>query len=1393
VFCLISYKLLDKGYTVTVDGIQRSNAYKIRAASFILFSILGLIFSLFSISSVYGVDFSCPGGQWVVIQSCSSSGGSCGTWYCEEIIGNIKYANTYWPGTDPTYPCYSPPPCNTDCPTYCYPPSPYLNCGTLHSSISEWQCPAVCTDGQTQACSYTGPPNTENVGECKAGTQTCVNGQWGACEGEVTPVAEICGDGKDNNCNGQTDEGCCVDNDGDGYFAISPTCPQGNDCNDNDASIHPGAPEICGDDVDNNCNGQKDETCSGSSTNLICLDSAANAASGNFYHSQTLFTLTNAKPSIEVALSYNSLDTVIGLFGKGWTHNYNILVTQVSDTILALKGPDGNSTYFRLSNGVYLSEPQSGDSSSIVKNPDNTYTQTYKDGIVYTFNISGLLTQIKDRNGNTTTLNYIGSDLTSIIDSTGRSTSLTLSSGKIMSVTDSAGAVYTFTYTGALLTAVTNPLSNSWTYGYDGNGRMTTKTDPAGNTITYAYDAQGKLISSTDPKGKTKTITYDQINNIATILEKDGGIWLQKYDPLLNVPKEKTDPDGNKTTYTYDSNRNLLTETDPLGHVTTYTYDSNRNITSVTDALGKTTSYTYNSLNKVTSITDQIGNLTTFDYDEKGNLLLITDPEGGQTHLTYDSRGNIISIRDPLDQITIIEYDSYNTPVTIKDPTETVFKYTYSYDIMGNMLSSPNPPATYEYNSLNQLTKITDNLGYFTEITYDRNGNRETVTDAEGNTTRYEHNYRGQVTKITDALNNITTLVYGGTGCPSCGGADKLTSVTDAKGNTTTFQYDLRGNLKKEIDPLGYETIYTYNEDNNLKTKTDANGNTTTYDYDDVHRLTKKTYPNSTTETFTYDEKGNILTATNTQISYTFTYDKANRLTSTTDSSGKTISYQYYPTGNRKQMTLPEGRIVTYTYDPANRPTQLESMGDTFTITYDTLGKRTSLAYPNGINTTYAYDEAHRLTNLLTKKASTTIDIYTYVYDKIGNRKTITDKTGTHNYTYDKIYQLTQATHPTIATEQFTYDPVGNRTGTTVDAANRLMADAAFTYTYDNNGSLTKKKNKSTGGTTQYFWDYENRLKKVIFPDATTAIFKYDPFGRRIRKNMKGVVTNYLYDGEDIVTEYNSTGAITAKYTHGPGIDEPLSDKEGGLKYYYHADALGSVKRITDSSGSVIRKYTYNSYGNIASQTGALIQPYKFTGREHDSEIGMYFYRGRHYFPKAGRFISKDPIGFAGGDVNLYRYVGNNPVNFVDPLGLITAIFEAGNNRLTIFSNEGDFLGQYDARNLVTRGSKGEFPPGIYDFGEPRGPRGETRPDTGNWFIPILNVHGRIEMGLHGGGSGLKDPFATNQGWVETQGCIRVQNQALEEIASFIQQDIANNKRNRIIIIPNYPKSGFGR
>lgn len=189
-------------------------------------------------------------------------------------------------------------------------------------------------------------------------------------------------------------------------------------------------------------------------------------------------------------------------------------------------------------------------------------------------------------------------------------------------------------------------------------------------------------------------------------------------------------------------------------------------------------------------------------------------------------------------------------------------------------------------------------------------------------------------------------------------------------------------------------------------------------------------------------------------------------------------------------------------------------------------------------------------------------------------------------------------------------------------------------------------------GTTTYQYDAENRLMGINKPDGAVIAYRYDPFGRRIEKNVNGTITRYLYDGEDILYDLDGSNTILARYTHGIGIDEPLIMRRGGSSNYYHADGLGSITHITDASGNIIQSYIYSTFGEIVTQDGNLPNPYTYTSREYDPESGLYYYRARYYDAKIGRFLQTDPIGFTGGDVNFYAYVGNNPINLMDPLGL---------------------------------------------------------------------------------------------------------------------------------------------
>ncbi|TAE58470.1 MAG: hypothetical protein EAZ76_02010 [Nostocales cyanobacterium] len=306
---------------------------------------------------------------------------------------------------------------------------------------------------------------------------------------------------------------------------------------------------------------------------------------------------------------------------------------------------------------------------------------------------------------------------------------------------------------------------------------------------------------------------------------------------------------------------------------------------------------------------------------------------------------------------------------------------------------------------------------------------------------------------------------------------------------------------------------------------------------------------------------------------------------------------------------------------------------------------------------------------------------YNYVYDAASRITEITDIDGTTDYTYDNRDQLTGANHSNANNpdETYTYDANGNRitssihgNGYVTGEGNRLLSDGTYNYEYDNEGNLTKQTEITTGKVQELTWDYRNRLVAIVDKDAegneTQRVeFTYDAFNRRIAKSVdtnpqdttSSVVTQFIYDGQDVLLEFvDSDGArgnqpvLDTRYLHGAGVDQVLAQESGGNVEWHLTDHLGTVRDLVNNSGAVVNHVVYDSFGQVISESNPAVDTrYLFTGREFDQEIGLYYYRARYYDQATGRFLSEDPIGFDGGDANLYRYVFNDPIRLSDPTG----------------------------------------------------------------------------------------------------------------------------------------------
>jgi len=898
---------------------------------------------------------------------------------------------------------------------------------------------------------------------------------------------------------------------------------------------------------------------------------------------------------------------------------------------------------------------------------------------------------------------------------------------------------------------LTDKDQNDWQYTYDNlSENIRSKTDPLGNTTRYTYYQNGLKKSVTNPPVNSISYTtfyiYDDMGNVTNETEPLDMVLLGIDPDLVGDPViDSRTKDKFVFSYSYDlanSNpifKNLITRVDdkrgPSVLTTTYSYTTDANgylVTTVTDPTKATTVTRYYSNGKIKDITDanQSGanpKQTIYSYYEDtptnqaakvvGFLKSVVTPDGVTTSY-YDPTG------------TNVAYDANGNNVwyAVLDKDGVLRKTVISvYD---------------DRNRLHTVTtQATGQPDIVTTYGYDGNDNVNSVKDAEQKETKYVFDYNRQTTKISDTLQKDTNLIYGGSSCPSCGnGADKLTEVKDANQHSTSYSYDKAGRLEYETDPMGKKYHYTYHPNGKLDKKYNASSGTdvlqVTYNYNNRGQITGKIYADGTTPnaSYSYDSNGRLQTASSTNISYTFSnYTGGNykgRLKSVKDNTNnRTVSYdQYDKLGQRQQVTYsgPTGsRSISYQYDEANRPWIITAGTRIFTYLYDKLSRRDTITYqPVGITVKHEYDDLDRLTKIKHSTSTATITFANYSgFDKTGNRKSKITPDSTETYHYDDIYRLTQTDTPK-GSEKYTYDDVGNRTGGpgpkeslplvtyAYDAANRMTHGRQFGYDNDDAGNQTGRTipNAPDKGWT-LTWDLENRLTQVsifrkvnnVVVESRTVDFKYDPFDRRIEKKVTTFITGndpkvisawqYLYDENNIAVEYytDSSGTTpitsTTYYIHGPGSDEHLAMDRDGTYYYFHADGLGSITAITNESAVPVQTYSYDSFG-VPKQTTLFRNSFTYTGKEYDLETGLIMMGVRYFDPREGRFISKDPISLLGGDFNLYSYVGNNVLNFVDPSGLtaIPATLGAGGAVGTAGATTGATVG-----GAATTGAIGTF------------------------------------------------------------------------------------------------------
>ncbi len=872
--------------------------------------------------------------------------------------------------------------------------------------------------------------------------------------------------------------------------------------------------------------------------------------------------------------------------------------------------------------------------------------------------------------------------------------------------------------TGAAIVQEIDANKNSTFYTYDANGYMATRKDPLGRVTSYTWTPQGlpltqsypdgsveswvhntdnQLISYTDTLGHVTNYIRDERNRITQVNYPDGSHEAFEYNGFSQVIRH-TLRNGGVISSEYDARGMLTRSLDPLGNATTYDYDAADRLALLTDALGRTTQMEYSERGLITRIINPDGTSKRRSHTVYGDVASETNELGNTWIYTYDVFRRMTSEADPLARILKNEYHVnalHDSPLSVTTPSgrKTTFNYDAGWRLVSKVVAAGTPEAsttTLAYDKADNVVSVTDAMGKVAKFTYDVRNRRVTASDPLGNVSKWSYDSRGNVLSETRPDSGVTSTVYDTADravevtdpkkqktSMSYDAAGNLTAITDAKGNSYAYKYDLLKRRTEMAYPGGSRESYRYDAAGNAIGYTTRAGQVRTSTYDVRNREVDTRWSDATPSIHRdFDVAGRITSEDNGLARLGYSYNEANQLlsetTTVTGQAARTVSCLYDADGRQVSTIYPGGSVVSTSYTMRGQVGAVALDGTPVVqYEYNSLGSLTAKTLENGIRTSFTYDEAQRLTALEHRNGSELLTAFGYTLDKVGNRKTKA-QSGinplTENYTYDAVDQLTQAKYGSARTVSYQYDAVGNRQTVTdkgkseiytVNVDNLYTSVGGQITTGDANGNLTAAKG------AVYVYDGQNRLVSASVGGNVTR-FSYDPRNRVVKRTVNGVEKYLSYSGWRLIEERDGSGTLVQMYVHGAALDELLMKVDQRSAVYYHADGLGCTVALTSSTGALIESYSYDAFGaaTVRNAHGVVVDGspvsnrFLFTGREWLQEAGIYDYRNRVYSAQLGRFLQSDPIRFQGGDVNIYRYVGNRVMVWIDPLGWCALVKE---------------------------------------------------------------------------------------------------------------------------------------
>jgi RHS repeat-associated protein len=840
-------------------------------------------------------------------------------------------------------------------------------------------------------------------------------------------------------------------------------------------------------------------------------------------------------------------------------------------------------------------------------------------------------------------------------------------------------------------------------FGYAPSGLLTSATDRDGNTLTIQRAADGKPTAIIAPGGQQTQIAVDGSGYLTMVTDPGGEIERLTHTSsglLMNL----TSPRGGAHTFTYDSDGLLLTDADPAGGKTTLsrTGTAEKFTITRTTAEGRVTRFDVdnsvesNSQRTTTSpsglpLTANLGSSQSINVQMPGMLVTGTRTPHPQFGMASPFGGNF-TFKAPSGRTLNVTHsksvslsDSRN-PLSVQNWTHSMTvngrSFTSAFDVPSRTLVSSSPAGR-------SATRTFDTLGHLAAVTVPGISTISVTRDTRG--------------RVTSTAQDDKTETY------SYNALNLVTAVTDPLGRTMSFEYDPDGRPTKRTLVDGRQVSISYDADGNVTTITPPGRPAHTFAYDAVDQGTGYTpppVPNGGAATqlhFNRDRQPTLaIRPDGAQVAYG--YDTAGRLNSIGAPSG---SYQFSydaTTGLLASATAP-GVALTYTRDGVFPTTIVWSgaVNGAIAVAYDNNLRPVSKGVTGGTNTLYAYDDDGLVTaagpEMITRDAAngrvnatsvgvvsdtvtydstgaisdratsvngTPLVAFHYTRDAGGRITSIVESPGgaspdTTSFTYDTAGRLASVTRGSTAGATYSFDANSNRVSRitpssndsgTYDDQDRVLTYGGATFTYTSNGEIASRT--STAGTTTYGYDSLGRLVSVSLADGRHVDYVLDARGRRVVKKIDGaVVSKFLYEnGLRPIAQLAADDSLVAQFVYAERGNSPSLIIRGGVTYRVIADHLGSPRYVVDTvTGAIADTLGYDEFGVTFESTPGF-QPFGFAGGIYDADTKLVHFGAREYDPSIGRFLTKDPLGLGGG-LNVYDYAANDPVNLIDPSGLL--------------------------------------------------------------------------------------------------------------------------------------------